>query len=229
MHEFRIFGSREAASVTLADRIAATLGVAIAERSRATLVVPGGSSPLLMFRALRRRDLPWDRVTVVPSDERLVASDHADSNERMIREELVQDAAQTARFLSLAGTDPQGTARLARIDSELGNLQRPLDIVVLGMGADGHTASLFADSPDIAEAMSSDRNCFIQHPPGQAVARLTLTPTLLLDASSIVLLFFGDDKRAVYDRAIAGGDTQVLPVRFVLQQQMTPVLAVWAR
>jgi len=228
MPEFRIFESREAASAALAHYISEALTVAIAERGTASCVVSGGASPVRMYRTLRQHDLSWEKVVLVPSDERLVAVDHDDSNEGMIRGELIQEAATAARFLSLAEAGISDRTQLSHVNSQLAELARPLDIVLLGMGEDGHTASLFPDSPDITDAIRSNDFCVIQQPEGCAVARLTLTPALLLDARKIVLLFFGQRKRDVYDRAVAGGNPEELPVRFLLQQSVTPVVTFWA-
>jgi 6-phosphogluconolactonase len=220
MTELKAFDSIEAASVALADHIAGRLEVAVEQRGEASLIVSGGTSPLTMFHALRRHELPWHTITITPSDERLVPPDHEDSNEGMIRRELIQEDAAAAKLLSLAGT---ATAE----DSPLAKLTRPLDIVVLGMGDDGHTASLFPDSPDIADALRSTEDCVFQQPAHLEVKRLSLTPALLLDAREIVLLFFGNKKRAVYDQAQAGGIIEEMPVRFVLQQQDVPVSVYW--
>lgn len=222
------FDSREAASAALADHIADTLETAIARAGHASLVVSGGASPLATFHALRRKLLPWHKVTIVPSDERLVPIDHEDSNEGMIRRELVQDEAAAAQLLSLAGEGLPGNERLAALNAQLRNLHRPLDIVVLGMGEDGHTASLFPNSPDIGNALSSGDQCVVQHPPHLDIPRLSLTPTCLLGAREIILLFFGDRKRAVYDRARDDGAIEELPIRFVLKQQLVPITTFWA-
>ena len=219
--DFKVFDSKKAAAVALAEHIADRLESAVTQRGEASLIVSGGTSPLATFRALRRHKLPWHKITVVPSDERLVPPDHEDSNEGMILRELVQEEAAAARLLSLAGT---GTLEA----SPLADLTRPLDIVVLGMGDDGHTASLFPDSPDIADALRSTEDCILQQPAHLEVKRLSLTPALLLDAREIVLLFFGSKKRAVYERAQAGGRIAEMPVRFVLQQHKVPVFAYWA-
>ncbi len=226
--EFKVFDSIEAASVALAEHIAGRLASAVAKRGEASLIVSGGTSPLATFRALRRHKLPWQKVTVVPSDERLVPPDHEDSNEGMLRHELIQEEAAAARLLSLAGAANPDDMQLASLNAQLAGLTRPLDIVVLGMGDDGHTASLFPDSPDIADALNSADCCVLQRPAHLEAARLSLTPALLLDAREIVLLFFGPGKRAVYQRAVAGGDVEEMPVRFVLQQQITPLSVYWA-
>lgn len=224
----RIFDSREAASTALADHIGDVLKTAITKRGNASLVVSGGTSPLATFHTLRQKVLSWRDVTIVPSDERLVPIDHADSNEGMIRRELMQDEASAAQFLSLVGEGVPGNERLAKLYSQLGNIHRPLDIVVLGMGDDGHTASLFPNSPDIGNALNSNDDCVMQHPPHLNIARLSLTPAFLLDAREIILLFFGNKKRAIYDRATDGDDVKELPVGFVLNQQLVPVTMFWA-
>ncbi len=192
------------------------------------MIVSGGASPLATFRALRRQRLPWQKVTIVPSDERLVPPDHEDSNEGMLRRELLQEEAAAAKLLSLAGTINPEDIQLATLNARLAKLTRPLDIVLLGMGDDGHSASLFPDSPDIADALHSPDCCVLQQPAHLEAARLSLTPALLLDAREIVLLFFGAGKRSAYQRAVAGGDVEKMPVRFLLQQKVTPVSVYWA-
>ena len=224
----RIFDSREAASTALANYIADNLRIAIARGGDASLVVSGGTSPLATFHALRTSQLPWRKVTLVASDERLVPVDHEDSNEGMIRRELMQDVAAGATFLSLAEEGLPDEERLTQLNSQLGTLRKPLDVVVLGMGDDGHTASLFPNSPDIGNALRSRDNCIVQYPPHLDAARISLTPSFLLDAKEIILLFFGDKKRAIFDRANVDGANEELPVRFVLNQERTPITVFWA-
>ncbi len=225
----RTFDSREAASTALANHIAGSIRIAIEGSGNALLVVSGGTSPLATFQALRQKPLPWRKVTLIPSDERLVPVDHKDSNEGMIRRELMQEGAVEATFFSLAGEGLPDDERLSQLNSQLGSLRKPLDIVVLGLGDDGHTASLFPNSPDIDIALRSSDNCIIQHPPHLDKARLSLTPSFLLDAKEIILLFFGDQKRTVYDRAKLDGAVGELPLRFALNQQSVPVTTYWAQ
>lgn len=228
MAEFRIFGSRDEASAALADHDSGILAAAVVQRGNASFIASGGTSPLATFRILRQHKLPWHKITVVPSDERLVPPDHEDCNERMLRRELMRDEAATARLILLAPEGRPDEAWLAKLNSQLGDVGRPLDVVMPGMGADGHTASLFPYAPDIAGALSGDDCCVVLHPAQLPLPRLSLTPVFLLNTREIVLLFFGIQKRAVYDRAMAGDDVRALPVRFVLHQQAAPVTAFWA-
>jgi len=228
MAEFRTFKSREALSAAVADHICDTLCDAIEKQGNATIVVSGGTSPLAMFRDLRRKVMPWQNVTIVPGDERLVPADHENSNEGMIRRELMQEEAASAQLLSLAGAGATNDERIINLNSQLDDLRKPLDLVVLGMGNDGHTASLFPDSPNIAEALNCKESCIVQYPKQFEVGRMSLTPALLLNAREIILLFFDTGKRVVYDRAISGQDTTELPVRFVLHQKIVPVITFWA-
>ena len=228
MKSDKIFDSRESASCALADHIAAVLESAVTQRGNASIVVCGGTSPLETFRFLRQKKLPWHNVTIVPSDERLVTVDHEDSNEGMIRRELMQDEAAAAKFLSLAQAGIRNRQQLSDLNSQLNNLVKPIDVVMLGMGGDGHTASLFPNSESISAALGSDDACVVQHPPHLDDARLSLTPRLLLDAQEIVLLFFGDDKRATYEQAIDAGPVDDLPVRFLLHQERVSIRTYWA-
>ncbi len=228
MHNFIAFDSIEKASGALAGHIAARLEAAIRQRGEASIVVCGGTSPQATFQALRRYKLVWNSVTILPTDERLLAPDHADSNTGMIRNELMREEAGAATLLSLAHSGIPDQAWLANLNTRLQTLARPLDLVLLGMGEDGHTASLFPDSPDIAAALKCRKYSVVQQPAHLDIARLSLTPKLLLDAREIVLLFFGVEKRCVYEQAIAGNDARKMPVRFVLNQDDTPVSIYWA-
>ena len=203
--------SRERAAEVVADTIAHHLETAIAQRGNATLVVSGGSSPLASYRLLRTRPLDWSRVTIVPSDERWVGEDDPASNEGMLRRELVTGAAASARLLGLYDGSVADAEAAMRIGERIDRLPRPFDYVLLGMGADGHTASLFPDDPGIAKALSSTASCVMARPPSQPLQRISLTPQALLDARALGLLFFGEDKAEVFAEGIGGRRPRDVP------------------
>jgi 6-phosphogluconolactonase len=210
---FRAFTSRGEASQALADDLACVLAAAVERYGAAALVVSGGTSPSAMFRILRDEPLPWSRVTVVPSDEREVEPEHPDRNEAMIRRELLSGNAADARLVSLIPP---------------GDIPDAFDATVLGMGSDGHTASLFPGSPDLERTLRSTAKLERLDVPQMGVHRVSLTPAVLLRSGRIILLFFGEDKRRVFEDALKNGKTCVFPVRVVLHQARTPVDVYWA-
>lgn len=218
------FATRKDAAAALAAEVCETLTEALAARGRATLVVSGGTSPVEFFHCLRRLPLSWERITVVPSDERVVALQHPDRNESMIRRELLQGPAAAARLRGLL-PDSGSTANLPQLAE---TLPATFDAVVLGMGSDGHTASLFPGSPELEAALRSAEPLTLLNVPQLGAQRVSLTPSALLTSRRIDLLFFGQDKRAVYEAATAGSDPAEYPVRSVLRQSRVPVSVYWA-
>ena len=201
-----------------------TLTEALAAMGRAALVVSGGTSPVEFFHALRRLPLAWERVTIIPSDERVVPLDHPDRNEAMIRRELLQGPAAAATLRGLL--PPSGaTDSLAEIAEAL---PASIDGVVLGMGTDGHTASLFPDSPELDSALRSADALALLSVPSQGMQRVSLTPAALLASRRIDLLFFGQEKRCVFEAAGEDGPIAEIPLRCVLHQNIVPVQAFWA-
>ena len=204
----REFPGRAQAAEALAGALQAGLGAALAARGRAVLVVSGGSTPGPMFRRLRNKPIAWNRVAVLASDERDVPPDHPERNEALIRRELLRGAAAPARLIPLIPPGP---------------IPDRLDEVVLGMGEDGHTASLFPDSPDLAAALSSREPLARLWVPRLEMHRVSLTPAALLACRRISLLFFGAVKRGVFEAALADGDAAHYPVRAILRQNTVPV------
>ena len=221
---FLEFASRAEASEALAEEIVETLTEALAESGRAGLVVSGGTSPVEFFHALRGQPLSWERVTIVPSDERVVPLGHPDRNETMIRRELLQGPAEAATLRGLLPPSgaPDSLAEVAEA------LPAAFDAVILGMGADGHTASLFPGSPQLDAALRSAEPLALVDVPRLGAQRVSLTPAALLTARRVDLLFFGQDKRAVFEQAAESGAVTEFPVRCVLQQNAAPVHIYWA-
>jgi 6-phosphogluconolactonase len=221
---FLAFASRKEASAALAEQIFETLTDALAAHGKTTLVVSGGTSPVEFFHRLRQLPLPWERVTVLPSDERTVPMDDAARNEAMIRRELLHGDAAAARLHGLlpASGDTSSLEELAEA------MPVCFDAVVLGMGEDGHTASLFPGSPQLEAALRSTEPLALLDVPALGAKRVSLTPSVLLSTRRVDLLFFGKGKREVFEAALAGEDLAEYPVRFLLRQNRAPVTVFWA-
>lgn len=218
------FEDRAQASVAAAAFISDKLNDAIEESGDAVVALSGGSSPIGMYNQLRDKPIDWSKVSVTLTDERMVPPNHKDSNAGMLQRELLSGDASTARFISLF----RGTHRLNDAETDLQDLKKPYDIVLLGMGEDGHVASLFPEAPGLPQKFQSENSTELAMTSHQESVRITLTPKELLNARHIALLFFGDSKEQVFNKALEGEDVSKLPVRFVLNQEQVPVTVFWA-
>jgi 6-phosphogluconolactonase len=210
-HESRV-GQAEA----LAGRVAGLLGEAIAARGRAALAVPGGTTPVAFLTALGARDLDWDRVAVTLTDERWVAPSSPRSNAKLLAETLFRGPAAAALFVPLRGDGPEPGDGLSALNTALVQNLLPLDVAVLGMGSDGHTASLFPGADHLAAALAPDAPPALTiRAPGVAEPRITLSAAVLRPARRF-LLIAGADKAATLERALAPGPAEDMPVRAIL-------------
>jgi 6-phosphogluconolactonase len=225
---FEACANRQAASRAAAERLAAQLREDLEHRESASLVVSGGTTPETCFDLLSEAALDWARVTIVPSDERWVPAGDPHSNEGLIRRRLLRGKAGAARLLPLyrPGLDP--AAAPAAVERDLAGLGDQFSGVLLGMGADGHFASLFPDFEALPQAVDPDAKtqCVVVHTAGSPLLRISLTLAALVKTPQIALLFFGDEKRAVFEAA-DGGDAR-LPVAALLAQEAVPVAVLWA-
>lgn len=214
----------------LARDIATRLQAAITARGRAVLSVSGGKSPIALFDALRQQALDWSCVHITLVDERYVPATDEASNALLLRTHLLQGPAAHARLHTLV---PQLNRPLPPLptlvqnaDTELRALG-PADVMVLGMGADGHTASLFPSAPNLAAALDprSPLACAGMTPLTAPHARLTQTLAQILRSRHLVLPVTGDEKLQTLQQALLA-PTDQLPVSHLLHQQHTP-LALW--
>lgn len=214
----------------LARRTAADLTAAIAARGAASLVVSGGRSPVAFFEHLRRIPIDWNRVKLALADERWVPPEDPDSNEHLVRHYLLTDCAAAAGFSGLKNPAPSPALGAAAAWSTFAAVARPFDVVVLGMGDDGHTASLFPASPNLASGLdlAMPAGCIAMTAPSAPQARLSLNLSALLDSRRIVILITGESKWRTYIAALQDGAVEQMPVRAVLRQQRTPVEVVWS-
>lgn len=212
----QVYPGRDTLMRGLAELVADQLRAALATKHRATLAVPGGTTPAPFLQALSQADLNWSGVTVMLTDERVVPELSARSNTRLIRETLMQNRAAEANLLHFhavgSGIELIIEAIRGRVAAVL-----PLDVTVLGMGADMHTASLFPGAPELAEALAEDAPDIVAvHPPDQPEARLTLSGPVLRGSGVIHVLIVGEDKLAALETALQPGPVAEAPVRAIL-------------
>lgn len=212
--------SPEAIGEMLAEQVAEHLRLRLSEAALATLVVSGGSTPLPFFRALRGKTLEWGRVLIALADERWVPETDAASNAALVKKELLQAEAAQARLVLFHYSDKDASEAMPELEAAATELTDPVDVLVLGMGNDGHTASLFPDAPELNQAMDrhGHQQVMVMTPPSQANQRVTLTLPVLMRARFKMLHLKGQDKISTLARAAeAPADWSAMPIRAFLQ------------
>jgi len=221
---WRLYDSADALAAALADEVEVRLREALSLRKQAHLVVSGGATPYPFFAALKNKPLPWPQIHIALTDERCVPISHEDSNENMLRERLLMP---DSTFVSLAAHVHETSEQaIARITPKL-RAMVPFDVLVLGMGVDGHVASLF---PDNAALASCDDALLlaVDDAPKAPPRRISMTPKTLLNTRQLFLHITGEGKRDMYEKAIQSGDPVRYPVAAFLQQQTTPITVYWS-
>lgn len=224
--ETRFYPDMATLAASLARTIAVDLEAALSARRVASLIVPGGTTPGPLLDVLSAQELDWSRVTVTLSDERWVGVDDPASNERLVRSRLLKHRAARANFASWRSIGEGLHAAAGLLDAELRPLW-PFDVCVLGLGTDGHIASLVPGAEGFNAAMHGEGLVAPVHAPGAAGAadRLSLTWRAISRARRIVLVLSGAAKRRVFESALKGDGAQ--PIVTLLTQTESPVLACW--
>jgi len=214
--KFVVYPSRETLIAALADQVADELAAAIAANGRASLSVPGGTTPGPMFDRLNQRALNWSMVSVLLNDERWVPENSPRSNTALLRARLLQNQAAVARLIPLYADFDRPEDALAVLSAGIEQVL-PLDVLVLGMGADMHTASLFPGADLLAQALADDAPTLLpMRAAGAGEPRITLTAPVLKAAKHIHLLIIGPEKRLALEAA-QNLDAFEAPVKSVLQ------------
>lgn len=197
---FQEYADREILVIEVANKLAGALKTALLTQDRVSFVVPGGTTPGPIFDILSAADIEWNRVHVMLSDERWVPEDHDRSNAKLLRERLLVGRAAAAVFTPFFVADVEVDQACRDISKTLAP-EFPISVLMLGMGADMHTASLFPNAIGLADAMKSDAQALC---PIQAVGqeqRVTLSGPVLNNSISKHIVIFGDDKREALDGA----------------------------
>lgn len=214
-YEFQEYPDREMLTINLAGKLAGDLRRALKNNDRVTFAVPGGTSPGPIFDDLCATELEWDRVDVMLTDERWVGEDSERSNTRLLRQRLLVDHAAAARLLPMFAPCQEPEERLEELSATIA-AELPLSVLLLGMGADMHTASLFPGADRLEEALRSDAAVLMpMRAPGAPEPRVTLTAPVLNGAVRKHVLIFGDEKRAALENA-KGRPAQEAPINAVL-------------
>ncbi len=220
------FETRLEASEAAAKRMAELLSNRLDNQAEASIIVSGGTTPGQCLAALAKTPLDWQRVQVALSDERWVPADHEDSNEKLVRESLLVDEAATAQLLPVYAADVSPEQRCEALQNPLPAL--PFSCSLIGMGADGHFASLFPDAEQLA--LGLDVECGRLYIPVTTKAsphpRISMTLAGISRSDEIALLFFGEEKLDVYKKALES--TNGFPVSRLLRQKRAPVRLFWA-
>jgi 6-phosphogluconolactonase len=223
------FADRLTLGDTLAKDIASKLDAAVKARGKASIAVSGGSTPKLLFAVLAEQEIEWSKISVTLVDERWVDESSDRSNAALVKKHLISHEAHVATFLPLfdAAHADDVDAALADVGKRVDALGKPFDVVVLGMGPDGHTASFFPGGDHLAQALDLDgkQSVLSMRAEDAGEPRITLSLPRVLDTRALYLHIEGNDKKEILDKAIAGGD---FPIAAVLKQDRTAVDVYWS-
>jgi len=211
------YPDREMMMINLANKLAGELNSYLMRHDTASFAVPGGSTPAPMFDVLAEADLDWDRVRVMLTDERWVPEDHKRSNTALLRRHLLQGRAAAATHVPLRA-DTETPEEAIEDLAEAVRAELPVSVMLLGMGTDMHTASLFPGADNLADALASDAPPLMAMRGGGAPEpRITLTAPVLKGALSVHVLIAGAEKRAALEKAQAMKPEEA-PIALVLDQ-----------
>lgn len=229
MMQLNQFSDTAALNADFADKLIAILQQAIVERGEAYLVVSGGKTPQALFTTLSHTDLAWNKVTVLLADDRWLSDDQPDSNERLVKATLLQQQAAAAKFISLYTDTASAFDGEATIQARIAQLPT-FDAVILGMGEDGHTASLFPCSAQLAAGLSDTAPAALAVKPQTApYERMSLSKVRLLNSRHIFLHLVGANKLKVLEQAMQAEDQTVMPIRAFLQHPATTVAVMYTQ
>ena len=229
----KFFDDKAALTDELSQSLEQALRDGIEADGRAVLMVSGGSSPEPAYKHLSTLDLNWGHVDVAMVDERWVEASHEKSNEAFIKRTLLQNHGAAANFISMKNAAATAEQGVDECEVQFQALKRPFDVTILGMGPDGHTASLFPHAQGLENGLDSSQlvcaiNAIESDVTGSITERMSLTLNAISQSKVVKLLISGDEKLAVYKQALAGGDVNDMPLRAVLNHPEINIEVYWA-
>lgn len=221
--------TREALEQSLVADICKALELDIERFGKASLLVSGGSTPVDLFQQLSTKDIDWSNVQVSLVDERFLPEGHKDLNATLVQDNLLKNNARNAKFYPLVINSEDSEENLSEVRTCIEILHRPFSMVILGMGSDGHSASLFADAPQLESGMTltTTDDLIITTPKTAPYERITFTRRALLNTRRLVLHCYGNKKKAVLDEAKEHKDFHIHPIAGFLDFPQTPLDIRW--
>ena len=221
--QIRKFENSTLLNEEFSQEIADKLQAGINESGSATLLVSGGNTPKPMFLMLSKKDIEWNKVNIALVDDRWVELSDPASNEAMVNEALLINKASVANFVGMK-TEHQNAfdAELA-VSNKFESVKRPFDVVILGMGEDGHTASIFPCCAQLDEALTTNKDIMATEPTTAPHQRMTFTKSALLNSKQLYLHLVGESKETVLLDVAAGSDEKQAPIRAFLNQSNVPM------
>jgi len=229
--EFK-FSSTEIMLDTVYEHIVEQLKSSLKAHQQVSLLVSGGSTPGPLYNSLAHASLPWEKIHVGLVDERWVDTHHSASNEKLITDSLLSQQASPA-FTGMKTSAKTATQGVNECEARYRCMPQHIACTLLGMGSDGHTASLFPYANGLQEAFSTENRCAAIYPKpssvtGEFVERMSLTPNALLQSQRLILLITGKEKWDVYQAAKRSSEPLATPIGYFLQQTNTPIHVYWA-
>lgn len=229
MYQLNEFSQRSELDVALADKIADILSGAIKHKGKASIAVSGGSTPKGLFKILSEKDIAWDQVTITLADERWVDITSDASNTRLVHENLLVNKASKAHFFHIKQGEELNAEVLSDLIFAADAKCLPFDVLILGMGEDGHTASLFPCSEQIDACFAKSTASLLKVVPTTAPhERISFSFNSLIKSENIFLHICGDNKKPVLEKALAGDDVKEMPIRGFLKHPTINTSIYWA-
>lgn len=229
------YENRDRLFSAVADRCQQQLQFALEKNNEASFIIPGGTTPGPAFAQLAKSSLDWEKISIAQSDERWLSKDHLQSNQGLTSRTLLIDNAKKANYVAMKNFHDNAIDGESQCNIDYLKLASPFSLTMLGMGLDGHVASLFPNSKPIRQALDlQDSNlCIAIDGSGCPVAgdypeRMSLTLAAILNSDLIILLLTGDEKLKVIDLAEKENQPEKYPVSALLNQTDTPVEIFWA-